>query len=277
MNKRIRNQKALIFIIVLLIALAFVYPLFLIVMNSVKPISEILVTPLAFPKAAQAAVNYSKAFEEINVLHVVKNTAVLTVCSVAGITLLATMTSYWTYRYQTIYSKILETVIILSMLIPFASLMLPLVQVMKVLGINNTIFGTVLTYWGIGLAFAFFMMQSAVKGLPVELEESARIDGCSRTRIFFSIVIPLLKPTMISVILMDMFWVWNDFMVPLIMMNNERLMTIQLSISRLFGQYASKWDIALPALVMTMIPIVVVFILLQKKIMDGVIAGAVKG
>lgn len=277
MNKRIRNQKALIFIIVLLIALAFVYPLFLIVMNSVKPISEILVTPLAFPKAAQAAANYSKAFEEINVLHVVKNTAVLTVCSVAGITLLATMTSYWTYRYQTIYSKILETVIILSMLIPFASLMLPLVQVMKVLGINNTIFGTVLTYWGIGLAFAFFMMQSAVKGLPVELEESARIDGCSRTRIFFSIVIPLLKPTMISVILMDMFWVWNDFMVPLIMMNNERLMTIQLSISRLFGQYASKWDIALPALVMTMIPIVVVFILLQKKIMDGVIAGAVKG
>lgn len=277
MNKRIRNQKALIFIIVLLIALAFVYPLFLIVMNSVKPISEILVTPLAFPKAAQAAANYSKAFEEINVLHVVKNTAVLTVCSVAGITLLATMTSYWTYRYQTIYSKILETVIILSMLIPFASLMLPLVQVMKVLGINNTIFGTVLTYWGIGLAFAFFMMQSAVKGLPVELEESARIDGCSRTRIFFSIVIPLLKPTMISVILMDMFWVWNDFMVPLIMMNNERLMTIQLSISRLFGQYASKWDIALPALVMTLIPIVVVFILLQKKIMDGVIAGAVKG
>lgn len=277
MNKRSRNQKTLVFIIVLLIALVFVYPLFLIVMNSVKPISEILVTPLAFPKAAQAAANYSKAFEEINVLHVVKNTAVLTICSVAGITLLATLTSYWTYRYQTVYSKILETVIILSMLIPFASLMLPLVQVMKALGLNNTIFGTVLTYWGIGLAFAFFMMQSAVKGLPVELEESARIDGCSRTRIFFSIVIPLLKPTMISVILMDMFWVWNDFMVPLIMMNNERLMTIQLSISRLFGQYASKWDIALPALVMTLIPIVAVFILLQKKIMDGVIAGAVKG
>ena len=163
------------------------------------------------------------------------------------------------------------------MLIPFASLMLPLVQVMKVLGLNNSMFGTILTYWGIGLAFAFFMMQSAVKGLPVELEESARIDGCSRTRIFFSIIIPLLKPTIVSVVLMDMFWIWNDFMVPLIMMNNERLMTIQLSISRLFGQYASKWDIALPALVMTILPIVIVFILLQKKIMDGVIAGAVKG
>ena len=206
-----------------------------------------------------------------------KNTAVLTIGSVAGITLLAAMTAYWTFRYQTKYSKVFETFVILSMLIPFASLMLPLVQVMKVLGLNNSMFGTILTYWGIGLAFAFFMMQSAVKGLPVELEESARIDGCSRTRIFFSIIIPLLKPTMVSVVLMDMFWIWNDFMVPLIMMNNERLMTIQLSISRLFGQYASKWDIALPALVMTILPIVIVFILLQKKIMDGVIAGAVKG
>ena len=232
MKKRYNTQKMIIFVIVLMIALVFVYPLFLIVMNSVKPIAEILVTPLSLPKAVQASVNYAKAFEEINVLNVVKNTAVLTVCSVAGITLLASMTSYWTYRYPTKYSRILETIIILSMLIPFASLMLPLVQVMKTLGINNTMFGTVLTYWGIGLAFAFFMIQSAVKGLPLELEESARIDGCSRTRIFFSIVIPLLKPTMVSVVLMDMFWVWNDFMVPLIMMNNERLMTIQLAISR---------------------------------------------
>lgn len=276
MKSRKKVRKALIFILVLAIALVFVYPLFLIVLNSFKPLAEILVQPLSMPETVHPE-NYVTAFEKVNVLHVMKNTAILTVCSVGGITLLASMTAYWTYRYKTVYSKIFETVVILSMLIPFASLMLPLVQVMKVFGINNTMFGTVLVYWGIGLAFAFFMMQSAVKGLPLELEESARIDGCSRTRIFFVIVVPLLKPTIVSVVLMDMFWVWNDFIVPLIMMNNERLMTIQLSISRLFGQYSSKWDIALPALVMTMIPIVTVFILLQKKIMEGVIAGAVKG
>ena len=148
---------------------------------------------------------------------------------------------------------------------------------MRFLHLNNSLFGGVLVYWGIGLAFAFFMMQSAVKSLPVELEEAAYIDGCSRIKTFFIIVLPMLRPTMISVILMDMFWVWNDFMVPLIMMNNERLMTIQLAISRLFGLYSSKWDIALPALVLTMLPIVVIFIVMQKKIMDGVIAGAVKG
>ena len=272
-----KKSRIIVFIIVLLLALLFVYPLFLIVLNSVKPLAQILTDPLGMPKKMQMAENYQKAFEEIDVLRVVLNTAVLTALSVAGITLLSAMTAYWTQRYPTRFSKLFETLVVLSMLIPFASLMLPLVQVMKALYINTTMFGTVLTYWGIGLAFAFFMMQSAVKGLPVELEESARIDGCSRTKVFFSVIIPLLKPTMVSVILMDMFWIWNDFIVPLIMMNNDRLMTIQLAISRLFGQYSSKWHVALPALVMTMLPIIIVFVLLQKKIMDGVIAGAVKG
>lgn len=277
MLQKSKKNKILIFILVSLIAIIFVYPLFLIVNNSVKPLAEIVGHPLSLPEVVQAGTNYVKAFNQIKVLHVMKNTAILTVCSVAGITLLATMTAYWTHRYPTRFSKLFMNIVILSMLVPFASLMLPLVQVMHTLHLNNSMFGTVLTYWGIGLGFAFFMMQSAVKGLPIELEESAYIDGCSKTRTFFSVVVPLLRPTMVSVILMDMFWVWNDFMVPLIMMNNDRLLTIQLAISRLFGQYSSKWDIALPALVMTMLPIVIVFVLLQKKIMDGVIAGAVKG
>ena len=175
--------------------------------------------PLSWPDVFQIE-NYVKAFKEVNVLHVLKNTAVLTIGSVAGITLLAAMTAYWTFRYQTKYSKVFETFVILSMLIPFASLMLPLVQVMKVLGLNNSIFGTILTYWGIGLAFAFFIMHISVKGLPVELVESARIDGCSRTSIFFSIIIPLLNPTIFSVVLLDMFCLWHAFMVLLLILNN---------------------------------------------------------
>ena len=277
MMKKDKVTRGLLFVLVLAIALVFVYPLFLIVMNSVKPLSEILMKPLSLPEAVQAAENYADAIEEIDILHVMKNTALLTFFSVAGIVILATMTSYWTYRFPTKFAKLFETVVILSMLIPFASLMLPLVQVMSFFGLSNTLSGTILVYWGIGLAFAFFMIQSAVKGIPIELEESAMIDGCSRTRTFFVIVLPLLRPTILSVILMDMFWIWNDFIVPLIMMNSQKLMTIQLAISRLFGQYASKWNIALPALTLTMLPIIIIFVLLQKKIMDGVIAGAVKG
>lgn len=277
MMKKERTTKIIIFLIVLAIAIVFVYPLFLIVMNSFKPLSEILINPLALPDKMQAAKNYSDAIGEIDILHVMTNTLILTVGSVAGIVVLATMSAYWTYRFKTRYAKFFETMVILSMLIPFASLMLPLVQVMHFIKLSNTMFGAILTYWGIGLAFAFFMIQSAVKAVPIELEESAMIDGCSRTRTFFVIVLPLLRPTILSVILMDMFWIWNDFIVPLILMNNQKLMTIQLAISRLFGQYASKWNIALPALTLTMLPIVIVFILLQKKIINGVVAGAVKG
>ena len=277
MMKQDKIRNRIVFVIVLILALIFVYPLFIIVMNTVKPLSEIMSNPLALPQEFAAVENYTDTIAQIDIPHVLKNTAILTALSVAGITLLATMTSYWTWRFPTKFSKVFETAVILSMLIPFASIMLPVVKTMKFVGLSNSLLGTVIVYWGIGLAFAFFMMQSAVKALPVELEESAYIDGCSRTRTFFAIVCPLLRPTMLSVILMDMFWIWNDFMVPLIMMNNQKLMTIQLAISRLFGQYASKWNIALPALTLTMLPIVVVFILLQKHIINGVVAGAVKG
>lgn len=127
------------------------------------------------------------------------------------------------------------------------------------------------------MAFAFFIIQSAVKGVPLELEEAGMIDGCTRTRIFFVIVLPLLKPAIITVAVMDMFWIWNDFIVPLITLNNMDQSTIQLAISRLFGQYSSKWDIALPALVMTLLPVLIVFVIFQKRIVGGVMAGAVKG
>lgn len=276
MRVRESKRKAVLFIIVLLIALVFVYPLFMIVFNSVKPLAEILKNPLQLPAEFHFE-NYANAFEKIDVLHVVRNTALLTVCSVAGIVFLSSMTAYWTWRYPTRFSKVFTTFVILAMLIPFASLMLPLVQVMKWMNLTNSLFGGILTYWGIGMSFAFFMMQSAVKTLPIELEEAARIDGAGRVQTFFVIIVPLLRPTMVSVILMDMFWIWNDFIVPLILLNSEKLQTIQLAINKLFGQYSSKWDIALPALVMTLLPIVIVFIILQKKIMEGVVAGAVKG
>ena len=276
MRAREKRNRAILFIVVLLIALVFVYPLFMILFNSVKPLAEILKFPLQLPEAVHLE-NYVNAFSKIDVFHVVKNTAILTVFSVGGIVFLSSMTAWWTWRYQNRFTKLFQNFVILAMLIPFASLMLPLVQVMRGLHLSNNLFGGILTYWGIGMSFAFFMMQSAVKTLPVELEEAARIDGCSRLQTFFIIVLPLLRPTMISVILMDMFWIWNDFIVPLILLNSEKLQTIQLAINKLFGQYSSKWDIALPALVMTMLPIVIVFILLQKKIMEGVVAGAVKG
>lgn len=163
------------------------------------------------------------------------------------------------------------------MLIPFASLMIPLVKVMRTLGLNNTLFGVVLTFWGIGQAFAFFIIDSSAQSIPVTLYETAAIDGINPVQMYFKIGLPLMKPALISVFVMDLFWVWNDVQVSLILLNNQKLSTIQLAINRLFDAYASKWDIALPALVMAILPMLIVYLILQKYIIEGVSSGAVKG
>ena len=164
-----------------------------------------------------------------------------------------------------------------GVLIPFASLMIPLVKITTVLHINNTLPGAIIVFAGVGLAFGFFMMQSAVKTLPRELEEAAALDGCGPVRTFFCIVFPLMKNTVFSLIAMDLFWVWNDFMIPQTLLNSTKYDTIQVGINKLFGMYASKWDIALAALVMSMIPTIIAFLLLQKQILGGVSDGATKG
>ncbi|AHV97920.1 carbohydrate ABC transporter permease [Paenibacillus sabinae] len=264
------------FMVVLAGVLIFVAPLWIMVMNSFKPLNEIIAFPLRFPDEWSFD-NYVKAWEEVNIPNIMKNTAIVSFSAVCGVIILATMTAYWAERHPTVYSRIFSSAILLSMLIPFATIMIPLVQVMKFMHLNNTIPGAVLAYWGIGLAFAFFMIRSGVKTLPYELEEAARIDGCGVIQVFVRIVFPLLSPVVFSVFVMDMFWVWNDFMIPLVLLNNQKLSTVQLAINRLFGMYNSRWDIALPALTMSMLPIIVIFILLQKKIVGGVMAGAVKG
>ena len=276
MNKRAKKQKAIIFVIVLILALIFVYPLFLIVMNSVKPLAQILTKPLSWPDVFQIE-NYVKAFKEVNVLHVLKNTAVLTIGSVAGITLLAAMTAYWTFRYQTKYSKVFETFVILSMLIPFASLMLPLVQVMKVLGLNNSMFGTILTYWGIGLAFAFFMMQSAVKGLPVELEESGRIDGVSEFGLFWRIMLPQCKPTIVTLIILGVNGAWNDLVWPLLVTGDISMRTLSNGLALFVGTDTVEYGAAFAGALISILPMLVLYLIGQRYFVEGTVTSGLKG
>ena len=194
-----------------------------------------------------------------------RNSAILTICSVSAVVVFSAMSAYWCHRHRNAVTRTFTALLMVSMLIPFASLMIPLVKITSVLHINNTLPGAIIVFAGVGLAFGFFMMQSAVKTLPRELEEAAALDGCGPVRTFFCIVFPLMKNTVFSLIAMDLFWVWNDFMIPQTLLN------------KLFGMYASKWDIALAALVMSMVPTIIAFLLLQKQILGGVSDGATKG
>ena len=283
-KKNFKISLVFVYTILIVWALTTIFPLLWSIMNSFKNKKAIYNNSFALPVDKLFSLdNYKAVFANYDILNAYRNSFIISGTVAVVVILFSGMAAYILTRYKFPGKGILDALLYAGMMFPIYSTIIPVLRMMTGWGIVNTphvslnLLSVILPQIAGNMSFAIIVLRSYMRGLPVELEESARIDGCSRTRIFFSIIIPLLKPTMVSVVLMDMFWIWNDFMVPLIMMNNERLMTIQLSISRLFGQYASKWDIALPALVMTILPIVIVFILLQKKIMDGVIAGAVKG
>jgi raffinose/stachyose/melibiose transport system permease protein len=274
--KRNLFVKYALYLLLLAGILLFVFPVFLVFLNSLKKTGEILSDPLSLPNPVQF-VNYLNAWKVINIPKLFRNTTIITIGAIIGIILFSSMLAWWCCRYPTRYSRLFSKLVIISMLIPFASLMIPLVKVTRVLHLNNSLHGIIIVYWGLGLSFSYFILQGAVRGIPRELEESAQIDGCGPLRTFWFIIFPLLQNAVISVTVMDIFFYWNDFMTQLILINTPRYETNQIAINRMFGMYVSKWDIALSALVITMLPVLVVFVLLQKRILDGIEAGAVKG
>lgn len=277
MKKRIKHARRAVAAVAIIVGLLiFIYPLTIVLLNAVKPIGEILADPLRLPAHLQLE-NFLRAWETASIGKLLKNSAVLTVFSVGGLVILSSMSAYWCCRYVNPVTKLLTNLLMVSMLIPFASLMIPLVKVTNVLRMNNTMYGAVIIFWGIGLAFGFFIMQSSVKLIPKELEEAAAIDGCGPIRTFFCIVFPLIKNAAFSLMAMDIFWVWNEFMIPQTMLNSSRYDTVQVGINKLFGMYSSKWDIALAALVITMIPPMITFLVLQKQILNSVLEGSTKG
>ncbi len=276
MNGNTRRVNIVKFIIALGAAVIFMVPFFLVILNSVKPLDQIMTELLALPRTFEWG-NYVEAWKQINMGRVMLNTIIVTGVSLFFILLLSSMLAYWMTRHRTVFSSIFEKLLIGSLLIPFATVMLSLVKTMSFLGLTTSLWGGILTYSGMGIAFGTFMMTGAVKAVPVELEESAELDGCNVYQVFFIIVFPLLRPTLLSLFVLDLFWIWNDYIVALTLLNTTELMTLQLAINKLFGLYSNQWNIALPAIVMSILPILVINVLMQKRIVSGVASGALKG
>jgi raffinose/stachyose/melibiose transport system permease protein len=163
------------------------------------------------------------------------------------------------------------------MIIPFQSIMIPLVRVAGYLNLIDSIGGLVLFYWGFGLSMAIFLTQGFVKSIPRQIEEAAIVDGAGIVRLFVKIVLPLLQPIIVTILILDSLWVWNDFLLPLLFLSDVKVKTIPLAMSMLFDQYTKQWDLALPALVLSCVPIVAFFLAMQKRVVKGIVAGAVKG
>ncbi|CAM3930301.1 carbohydrate ABC transporter permease [Cohnella lubricantis] len=264
-------------VVLVLIALLFLYPLFLAVFNSFKSFQEVMTDVIALPKHWTFD-NYSYVWKYINYPRLFLNNVVITVIGLFGIILVSSIAAYKLSRTKSRFSAVIYFICIMPMLIPFQSIMLTVLKTAGFLHLSNSTWGLGLLYWGFGAPLAVFIYHGFVKGIPKELDESAKIDGASPFRLFFSVIFPLLKSVTTTIIIIDVMWIWNDFLLPLLMVNGSpTTKTLTLAAYTFVGQYTSDWQYAMTAMVMAVLPSIIVFIFLQKYIVKGVVAGAVKG
>ena len=264
-------------VIIVIVGLVYIYPVFLMFMNSVKPFREVVMDVIALPSKIEWK-NYSYVMDKMNYWSLFLNNVIITVVGITGIVLFSSFTAYIIERRPNRYTKFIHTLIITPMLIPFQTIMITLLKVMNVLHLSGSIWGLGVQYWGFGIPMATFIYCNFLHTIPKEIDESAKIDGASTIRTFFSVIFPLLKNVTITVIVLDVMWIWNDFLLPLLMVNSSaKTKTLVLSAYTFVGQFNTQWQYAMASMVLAIVPSIIVFILLQKYIIEGVVAGAVKG
>ena len=264
-------------IVVFLCSIFWLMPLILIFLNSFKPYNDMMQHFLALPKSWSLAM-YIETWEKFNFPMLIGNTLLYPVVTGLAIMPMAPMAAYKLARTKGKASGICFILLIMPMMVPFQSYMISLTRVVAKVNLTGTKMGQILVSIGLCMPLAVYMIHGFVKNVPIELEECARIDGASSIRIYFSIVLPLLKPILTTVVVLDTLATWNDIITnQLIVGGNARAMNIQNALYMQFSAQTSDWEHALPGIVMSMIPSLIFFIVMQKHIVGGVTAGAVKG
>lgn len=276
-----RNSR-LLGAILILFSFIWLSPIYIVLVNSFKSRAEMYRSALSMPEQLTWKY-YEGAFAKMNFGTSFLNSLILTVLSIALIIFFSSMAAWMLARTSGRVSYIIFGVFVTTMLIPFQTIMMPLMQVMSWIG-NHTPFqmlntrgGLIYMYVGFGASMAIFLYHGFVKTIPVSIEEAAIIDGCNKWNLFWKIVFPMLKPTTVTVIILNVIWIWNDYLLPSLMLTAKDLRTIPLSTAKFFGQYQNEWNMAMAALAMAIVPVVVLYIFAQKYIIKGVAAGAVKG
>lgn len=268
-------------VLVILMSILWLFPVYIVFVNSFKNRAELYENMLAWPKSFSFEY-YEKAMKKMKFLHAFGNSLFVTIISILIIVVLASMTAWMLVRANNLLSKIIFSTFVATMLIPFQTLMMPLMQEMGWIRDNLHIqmldnrLGLVYMYIGFGASMAVFLYHGFVKSIPVSLEEAATIDGCTKFGVFWKIVFPMLKPTTMTVIILDVIWIWNDYLLPSLVLSSKANRTIPLSTFSFFGQFTIQWNMAMAGLTLTIIPVVIFYLCAQKYIIKGVAAGAVK-
>ena len=262
-----------------IISLAWVFPIVLVVINSFKQKAYISRNAFSIPtgKAFVGLQNYTRGITRTNLIESFGWTVVVTVGAVLLILLCTSMCAWWIVRVNNRTAKSLYLLFLFNMIVPFQMVMFTLSKIADMLGLN-TPWGLWIVYLGFGAGLAVFIFTGVIKGIPQELEESAMIDGASVPRIFFQITLPIMRPSVISVAILQAMWIWNDFLLPYLTLDMRRFKTMSIAIQYLKGGYGSvDMGAMMGCLVLAIIPIIIFYLVCQKYIIKGVMAGAVKG
>ena len=267
----------LVQILMTVVAALFIAPILIIVNYSFKTKKELYLTsPLSLPSSFQLG-NYEKAFDKLDLATTFTNTLFYTGISVLILALLCGTTAWAIARCRAKFFKFCYVYFIVGILIPYQALFLPIYIIGYKMNLTNTRYGIIFMYIATGISFGVFLMTSFMSTVPIELEEAARIDGCSVFRTYFTIVMPLLKPAMATLIIMQAFQIWNDYLLASLYVSKKTLKTLTVSIQSLFSAQTSDYTTAMAAIVISVLPIAVLFLSLQKYFIKGMTVGAVKG
>ena len=275
-----RRINSVLSVVLTIVCILWMYPVFMILMNSLKTERAITTTHAFELPTAETFVglkNYIYGIAEMDFLSSLWYSFIITISSVALILLCCSMCAWYITRVQGVLSKGMYYLCVFSMIVPFQMVMFPLVSVANDLYLN-TPWTIPVIYLGFGAGLAVFMFSGFVKSLPLEIEEAAVIDGCGPIRTFFSVVLPMLRPTLISVGILEVMWVWNDYLLPSLVLDINEYKTIPIHVQYLQGSYGTADLGATMAVMMfSIVPIIIVYLFCQKYIIKGVAAGAVKG
>ena len=282
-----KSHKIIFTVLGTIVAIYTLFPFYLVVLNTFKNANGIVANPVGFGGVSfsQLMANISAVVNNsnFNFWYAFGTSVVITVLSLVLLALFGGMAAWVICRNKTKWSTAIYMVFIASMIIPFQVVMLPLIStfrdVSQFIGISmlQSIPGIVFAYCGFGGAMTVFILTGFIKGIPYELEEAAAIDGCSPEGTFFRIIFPLLTPVITTVTILNGMWIWNDYLLPSLMLGqNGKVKTLPVAVQAFVGSYVKQWDLILTAALLAIIPMVIIFLVAQKQIMNGMVEGAIK-
>lgn len=275
-TKRYRTSDWVTLVIATVLALLFMVPIYFALISAFKSNAQILKNPLAFPSGFRVQ-NFVELFAKTDFVTAIWHTVFLTVVSEVLIVFVVPLSAYGITRHETTGTKMIYVYFLSGMMIPFQLYMFPLFRQLRFFGLFGNLAGPVVVYISGSVAFGTLLYSSFLKGIPIDIEEAASIDGCTPFQTFWKVVFPLLGPCTASMVVLNGLGIWNDFLMPYLVLPSNKAKTINVAVYSFVGQYTARWDIVFAGTVIALVPALVIYVSLQKHFVKGIMAGAAKG